>query len=212
MIEKEEDFTRVYIGKDNFQMLVLGGSGTAGKTMTMETIAEEINLCNNHIVIFLTDTKKIFENAHCMFPPQDYKHRQILERVGKAESRKKVKLYHPFTFNLPKHSLPDMNLFTFNINDLSRDEFSMLAESYADSDAIKLLLESQKALKKDENWIDLLHIAQDRVKSKKKKFFGKDISDADFGVFEKLRIILNFDVRNDESKYKFINTKHFEET
>ena len=40
----------------------------------------------------------------------------------------------------------------------------------------------------------------------------KDISDADFGVFEKLRIILNFDVRNDESKYKFINTKHFEET
>ena len=176
MVEvKYEDFTWLDIGKFNYNYMIIGGMGTAGKTMTTETLVEELR-GKGYVAVYITDRKKNFENAYSMFEPKEHWHLKSLEIAGKKKCKENVKIYHPYSFNIPKTELPKMELFTFNIKKLIREDFCLLFESTKSSGAINLMQEAQKMLGKDESWIELLHYAEERTKTHSKFYKTKNIA------------------------------------
>lgn len=89
------------------------------------------------------------EGAFAMFKPKEKYHLRTLEAEGKNPHSVPVKLYHPFTFSLPRNKIPNYNIFTVPINSLKRSDFSMLAETESSSATIKILLQSSNELSKN---------------------------------------------------------------
>ena len=119
--------------------------------------------------IYLSDGGKGEEEpGYAMFLPIEKYHLDILKKEGKQPRKVGVKLYHPFTFNIPNTLLPNYNFFTIPIKTLGRQDFSMLAETQADSDTIKILLQASQNLSKEAGIYHLLHDIQELIKGKKK--------------------------------------------
>lgn len=107
----------LYIGLEgNDQILIIAKSG-GGKTLAGEGIVEEFHKAG-YLVLVIADPKDEFEYCYQMFEPKEKYHLEHLTRIGKTPSKKKVKIYHPFTFNIPNDYLPEMTLFTFSLKDL----------------------------------------------------------------------------------------------
>jgi hypothetical protein len=79
------------------------------------------------------------------------------------------KLYHPFTFNIPKSFLPDINFFTLPIKNLGREEWSILTESSWDNESTKLLLRACTDAGRNEGLFEFLHNIQKFVEGRKDK-------------------------------------------
>ena len=150
------------------QINIFAKSGI-GKSLFEESIVEEFHK-KRYLIIVLADPKDEIEYGYAMFEPQATYHKRILKKEGKKPSKKKVKLYHPFTFNIPKSKLlPEFNFFTLPLKDLGREEFSLLVESNWDSSAMKLMIDGVNSIGNDSGIYDLLHYIhlQSGVKSKK---------------------------------------------
>ena len=158
-------------------ILIFQVSG-GGKTLTAESIAEMYH-DEGAIVISLLDIKDEFEHAYAMFPPQEKFHLDRLEFEGKIPSRKNVKIYHPFTFNIPRYHLPEIRFFTFPIKSLNRERISLLTEKHSGSDTVDLVLDAVNHLPQNANLYDFGRYIQNSIRSKKRRFFGKDIVFAD---------------------------------
>jgi len=114
-----------------------------GKGLTAEAIIEEFHNVG-YTIICLADPKKENELAYAQFLPEEPYHVRNLRIVGKRPGTKKVKLYHPFTFYIPKENLPPIQYYTISLKELGRSEWSMIAETSWDTDTIKLLLNASE--------------------------------------------------------------------
>ena len=121
----------------NEQLLVMAGPGH-GKTIEMEHIAESLHNLG-YLVIYLTDNKDEFEPAYAMFEPQDEYHLRELARDKRKPETKKALIYHPFTFNLPRsQQLPQMEIFTYSVKDLSMEILQFLLETESETTSIRI--------------------------------------------------------------------------
>jgi hypothetical protein len=177
----ENDQNRIYLatnkaGKkvvDNFFALIIAGQG-GGKSVFAESFIEEMQNMG-YLVIGISDSKGKYETCANMFPPIEQYHLDMLRKVGKKPSSKDMILYHPFTFNFPKHKVPQHKLFTFPIKQLTREELCFLLETKSDSNNVKLIMQSLPELKKNEAMYNLMHIIYEKVGADDEKIGGKVI-------------------------------------
>ena len=176
----QENYVKL-IQRGNSQLLIISSSG-GGKSIAEESIVEEKH-DEGYLVICPFDPKDEFELPFAMFEPEAKYHLNSLYRIGKPKSSKPVKIYHPFTFDLPRTELPDMNIFTLAINELGRDEISFITESQSDLDIVRDMLNAINSLGKNDSVFDLVRNIQKGIKGKKITFGGKQIAVADMDNF-----------------------------
>jgi hypothetical protein len=148
-------------------MIFLYGAPGTGKTLSMESLIEEFH-DRGYTVLILSDVKDNFEFGFSMFEPEKPYHVHMLQKIGKPIKTRKVKIYHPFTFEIPTNKmLPEMNFYGFSIKRLNRSEWSLLAEAEFESDTIRLLMNSRQAISDNDGIYSFLHYLEDSVIGKK---------------------------------------------
>lgn len=148
----------------NEQILIIAKTG-GGKTLVEEGLAEEFYK-QGYIVIIIADPKDELEYAYQMFEPQEKYHLEHLRKIGKLPSGKPVKIYHPFTFNIPNQYIPPINFFTFSYKDIGRREWSLIAETDYNNEAISFLLQASQNITKEDGLYGFAHFIQDSAKGK----------------------------------------------
>lgn len=166
---------------DNKHIFIVAHSGH-GKTIAAEAIAEKF-FYQGYVVIMFTDTKDTFESAYCMFNPQ---HKYHIDKLQNGAIRKPIqsipaKIYHPFTFEIPKKKLPDINWFTFSLKSLTMHEFTYIMETSSDSESVTLLRNVSRELTKTDNLTDFIHKIADNVLAKGN---DDDQSTVDYGLMK----------------------------
>ena len=149
----------------NEQILIVAKAGK-GKTLAGEGIAEKYHL-SGYITIVIADPKDELEYAYQMFKPREKYHLDHLRKIGKKPFGKKVKIYHPYTNNIPTISLPDINFYTFSLKDLGRKEWGLLAETDWDTETMRILLQASQNISKEDGLYGIMHYIQNAVKGKK---------------------------------------------
>ncbi len=149
----------------NAQYLIIAKSG-AGKSMFTEAIAEKYHK-HNFLTIVIADPKDELEFCYQMFPARENYHIQQLRKIGKKPEGKPLKIYHPHTFSIPNTLLPEMNLFTLSLKDISREGWSLLAETEFETETIRLLLKASNEITKEDGLYGLVHYIQNSIKGKK---------------------------------------------
>lgn len=166
----------------NSHILLCGKSGF-GKSLSAESLAEEY-FNEGYVVIFLHDPKSNLEAGMCMFEPKEGYHLDQLEKVGKEPRKMPTKIYHPFTFSIPKNiKLPDINFFTFDIKDMDRADYSILLEAHSQNDAVSLLIQGTEGLKKEDGIYELVHYLKHKIKRVEKAYGDKKITQPDWEGF-----------------------------
>lgn len=161
----------------NIQVMLVGGQGS-GKSMFTEVITEEFHK-HGYLVIVLTDVKDAFEFAYAMFKPKERYHLDLLRKEGKEPEAKGVQIYQPFTFNIPKEKLPEINFFTYPIKSLGREALSLILETKLDKESMRVLLNTINDLKSDEGLFKLIYKINRKV-TKKEGLLIK--ADSDFNL------------------------------
>ena len=135
-VVQTSDGNEIRIIKENpEQILVLGTSGH-GKSIFIEKLIEAHHDAG-YIVVSLVDIKDEMELCYACMTPKEKYHLRQMDRFGIKPSSKKIKIFSPFTFSIPKGNLPPINFFTIPIKTLRREELSMLCETHSDSNIIK---------------------------------------------------------------------------
>ena len=173
---KSEENTYLYLKNEygkilNEMIFVIAKTGW-GKGLSTEGIAEEFHDAG-YTVIVIADPKQEVEFGYAQFLPEERYHLNHLRLIGKMPQTKQVKIYHPFTFKIPKNQIPDYNFFTIPLKSLGRKEWGMIAETGWDTDTIKLLLDASKNVKNDIGLYGFLHYIQEMVQGKSSEIFGK---------------------------------------
>lgn len=151
-----------------FQCQIYAKSGY-GKGLASEMLVEKWKEATNGIVLYIADPKNEAEATFCQYLPKERYHTERLKLDGVIPKTYSAKVYHPFTFNIPEGFLPEINFFTLSIKDMSREEWSILAETSFDSETIKLLMRVSHDLKKNDGLFNFLHEIQRLVKGVKNK-------------------------------------------
>lgn len=151
-----------------FQIGLYGVSGH-GKGMAEEGLIEEWKRTTDGIVIVLADPKDEAEFSFVNFPAKEKYHIQQLKKDGIETNSYPIKLYHPFTFNIPKMYLPNIDFYTFVLKDLNREDWAILSETKSDSATIRLLNRAGSELKKDEGIFMFMQNVKDMTSTKKSK-------------------------------------------
>lgn len=152
-----------------FTALFIATSGH-GKGTSSEALAERWKRTTKGIVLFLHDSKNEGEQTFALYEPTAKYHIQELRRDGIRKSRYTTKLYHPYTHNLGKKGfLPDMNVYTLSIKDMTKSDWSILAETDAESETIKLLERVGESLPRHSSLYDFLHEIERLTEGKKEK-------------------------------------------
>lgn len=149
---------------ENGTIIILGSSGT-GKGILGEALTEEFHK-QGYVVLIIADPKNEMEYGYAMFEPISQFHLNYLKSTGKRPERKNVKLYHPFTFRLPRHALPEINFYTFSLKDLGRQEWSLIAETGWDTDNMKLLLNASETISSSDGLYGFVHYLFESVKGR----------------------------------------------
>ena len=84
--------------------------------MAVENIVEEYHNMG-YTVIIISDNKEEIEWGYAEFLPIEKYHLDGLREISKKPGTKKVKIYSPFTFRLPRNKIPDFNIFTLSLKD-----------------------------------------------------------------------------------------------
>ena len=119
----------------NVMIFIVAGSGW-GKGLATEAMVEEFHRAG-YVILCIADPKQELEMGFAEFMPKAEYHLENLRLVGKKAETKKVKRYHPFTFNIPKRRLPPFEFFTIPLKSLERSEWGLIAERNSDSDTMK---------------------------------------------------------------------------
>lgn len=149
------------------QMIGLICKSGEGKTLSASGLAQRFKAME-YTVIFLSDVKDEIELGFAQFEPKERYHLDLLARQGTKPQAEKVKLYHPFTFSIPKTKIPEYNFFTIPIKDLTREDWSLLIESSWDTDTIKLIVNATKEIKDNEGLYSFIHDINESIKGRKK--------------------------------------------
>lgn len=161
---------------DNKIILIAGTTGS-GKSTFLESLVYEF-WKKNYTVVFITEKVGFeFESAFAMFPVEAQYHLDILNNemklkpFSKEKCKNLVKLYHPFTFNIPKDKLPPINFFTFSLKNLK--ESSLISILYggidagADTMAIRNSLSLLNGLKETDDMSDFILKSQESINNDK---------------------------------------------
>jgi len=171
----QEDYTKLVLPEGNQQIFLISSAG-GGKTVAAESILEEYHE-KKYLVISVTDPKNEIELAYAQFLPEERYHLRELRMIGKQPSVKKVKVYHPFTFNIPKYKeIPPFNFFTFPLKDIGREELSFITETPMDMEIARSVKIGLDDLGRDESIYDLMLNLQESIRPKKKRIGGKEIA------------------------------------
>lgn len=160
-IELKNEYGKV----ENQQIFVIARSGW-GKNLTCEAFAEEYHRMG-YVVIILTDPKDEIEYGYAQFYPEALYHTNALQREGKKPEVKKVKLYHPFTFNIPRKKLPEYNFYTISLKSLGQREWSLLGETQTETETIRVLNRACSDMSDDIGLYEFLHYMQELIKGKR---------------------------------------------
>jgi len=137
-----------------------------GKTLSVESLLETYHK-QGFTIVCLADVKDTWELGFSMFKPVKKYHLRRLKKDRIEPSSKKVKLYHPFTFNLPKIKIPEINFYGFSLKDLGREEYSMILESAWESETTRLLIDASNSVSNSVGLHGFLNYIQDRVMREK---------------------------------------------
>lgn len=161
-INEDEGVSRIQL-EIPVNMLIYASVG-GGKSHLAEQIAN-FHYRKGFTVISLSDVKGTFEQAFSMFEPEAPYHLRKLRKFGCPIQAVPTKIYHPFTFKIPDHSLPPINFYTINIKNLNRTDLNFLAETAENKRSIQILLEQVEALKKTEGLHHLAFYADEKTES-----------------------------------------------
>lgn len=200
-------------GKVLNEMWVIGASTGWGKGLAMESIVEELHK-EGYLVLVIADPKKENEFGFQMFKPREKYHLDNLRAVGKVPEGKKVKLYHPFCFTLPKGSMPDYNIFTIPLKDLGEHEWGLIVETGWESESVSLLMKTSNEIKNEDGLYAFMHTAQEMISTKhegkkrkaNKKNFGLKVGSGSFKSITEISRLLypfiqNYFLSSKNSKY-----------
>lgn len=154
-------------GETIFEPILVVGATGYGKGLVDEMVGEDDHN-NGHIIIVIQDPKQELEFAYSMFKPEAKYHLQVLKAIGKSPGTKKVKLYHPFTFKIPREYLPKFNFFTIPIKDLGKHEWGLIAETFSENEAVSLLMKASAEITSEEGIFAFVHYIQDSIKGRTK--------------------------------------------
>jgi len=154
--------TYLSVGKDEQEFIGIFAKSGYGKSLFVESLMEEYSRLGFKIII-LNDVKDSIEMGFAMFKPRKKYHLDHLRKIGKPIETKKVKIFHPFTFNLPNSKIPDFNIYGFSLKNLNRNEWSLISESPQESETIRLLLNASNHLGKSEGIYSFLHGIEETV-------------------------------------------------
>lgn len=151
-----------------FQMMVFATSGH-GKGLSTESIIEEWKEATGGVVLCISDPKAEAEFSFVQYEPIEKYHTISLMRDGKPKAKYSAKLYHPFTFNIPRGFLPEINFYTIPIKSLTREEMGILAETSFDSEAIRLMGRVTENLFRGDGIFNFLYEVEQLVQGSKDK-------------------------------------------
>lgn len=150
---------------NNEQIFIIAKSGW-GKGLATAGVAQAF-YNEGYQVIYLADPKDECELGYALFEPEESYHLKELQKTGIRPKAMPTKLYHPFTFSLARTQLPDMNVFTLPIKDLTTDEFAFLAETDYQTETVKLFMNSAQNIPDNAGIYSFLHKIQDLAKGSK---------------------------------------------
>jgi len=151
----------------NEQILIIGKSGH-GKGLALEGLAERFKKYGKFLVIAIADPKLECEFAYQMFEPIEKYHLGHLRKIGVHPSKQKIKLYHPYTFNIPPLHLPPINLYTISLKEIGRPEWSLIAETAYDTETMRILLQASQNISREDGIYGIMHYIQNAVRGKRK--------------------------------------------
>lgn len=152
-----------------FQLLLVATSGH-GKGTSSGAITERWKKTTGGVVILLNDPKLEGEGTFVSYEPKAKYHLKSLIRDGIRKNKYPSKFYHPYTHNLAKKGfLPEMNIYTFSIKDMTKGDWSILAETDAESETIKLLERVSEDLSRNGSLFDFLLEVERLTEGKKDK-------------------------------------------
>ena len=131
----------------------------------MEGIAEEFHK-RGYVVIAIADPKRKWELAFQMFEPRESWHLAHLKKIGKVPEKKKVKLYHPFTFSIPSGYLPEVDFFTLSLKQFTGKEWNFIAETESEIETIKILKQTTKNISREDGIYSFLHQIENSIVGK----------------------------------------------
>lgn len=148
---------------DPINGLIVGSVGS-GKTLALEEYARYFYE-HGYTIISLSDVKDGLEFGFSAFEPSaPYMLRQ-LNLFGCPKHAQPVKLYHPFTFEIPTDELPEINFYGINIKNLTEIDLKFLAESNENKRSIQIILETAEKLKSDEGLHHLIFSSETQTES-----------------------------------------------
>ena len=183
-----------------FQHLLLIAESSWGKTLNIAGIMEKYHEEAKFLIIVLCDVKDNIEYGFQMFPAKEKYHVDRLKGQGIKPEGKKVKLYHPFSFNIPKNKkLPDINFYTLSLKELGRKEYGLLVESDWESNAVRMMLDASRSIDRNEGLLSFQQYLQNKTKRFVEKYKGKRIEGfnlkgliSDFGDMKSFKDILSY--------------------
>lgn len=172
-IIKHQNNDFIVLTKQNFQGLICSESG-CGKTLAIERFMYNM-IKEKCLVIVINDQKNLSELAFCQFSEKYMSrfHKQQLNRYKLTPERIPVKIYHPFSFSIPKHKIPEMKICTISIMDLQDSEYLFLLESDVDKTNLDILKNAQAKMKKTDTWYEYADLINQEATKMEKKI-GKD--------------------------------------
>ena len=136
-----------------------------GKGLVGERILQKYHE-KGYVVIGVADPKDEIELGYAMFEPKEKYHLEELRSCGIEKGKKDVKLYHPFTFNLPTTKLPEMNLFTISLKEFGQQEWGIIAETQSETETIRLLKNSSQNISNDAGLYGFMQYLKNSVEGK----------------------------------------------
>jgi len=143
-----------------------------GKGLISEGLVEWYHK-HGYLIMVIADPKHEVEYGYQMFVPREKYHLDHLNMISnyvgkwKLPGKHKVKLYHPFTFNLPTNRLlPETNIFTIPFKSLGRAEWGLLSEVHGENETVSVLLKASEEISNEDGIYSFAHYIQDSVKGK----------------------------------------------
>ncbi|MFH1682636.1 MAG: hypothetical protein ABIA37_02455 [Candidatus Woesearchaeota archaeon] len=158
----QEIVDRIVLKKKNSRDIPLKQTLIVAKSGHGKTLALERGIYsywrNGFTVICINDVKNLLELGFIGMPPEimaSYQ-RKGLVKQGIEAVKADIKVFHPFSFDIPNTKIPEMRLYTLPVNALGDSEIRFLIEDTEDKTTRELIGSALTSMKPDKTLWDLL--------------------------------------------------------
>lgn len=151
----------------NILRLIVGSVG-CGKSVIQERLIENF-LREGYCVIYVSDFKDRLEGAFAMFEPREVYHLKSLAKYGSIPMKYDVKLWHPFTFNIPRTLIPETNFFTISMKSLADTDIKFFLEDERETTTFEMMENVINSLSKGDGMVEYLH----KINKSRKRLYKK---------------------------------------